>query len=132
MKGLELKEKRKNLGLTQEELAKEVGLERRTIMKMEKMSDIDDSKSTILHNYFKSLETENSSNEFIEVMGIKIPIETWVIESAKHQDELMKHKAFSNIVDLETLKRFLEFTASLTPETLKLLDKDAVKRFLGK
>ena len=102
MKGLELRKKRKSLGLTQDQLAKAVGLERKTIMKFEKLDVIDESKSTILYNYFKSIETNiEVKNDFIEVMEVQVPLDLWVLRTIQNWDVLKEHPTFKLKVDNE-------------------------------
>lgn len=60
MTGIELKEKRKALGYSQEELASKVGVGRKTILKLEKLEIIDPAKSTLLDNFFKTVNEDES------------------------------------------------------------------------
>lgn len=68
MKGLEFKEKRKNLGLTQDELAKELGVSRKTINTYENSEYIPEAKQQMFQLFFNSksnkmLHIENESLE---------------------------------------------------------------------
>ena len=76
-----------------------------------------------------------NSNEkvegFIEVQGVKVSFQEWALKTAEHAKELKKIAVFDNIIKIEKMKDFISFTSHLTPEDLKLLNKDAVKEFLG-
>ncbi len=56
MTGDYIRQKRKKLGLTQDQLAKKLGVSKRTIINYEKGEKIPDSKSELLHSIFSSDE----------------------------------------------------------------------------
>ncbi len=61
MKGEEILKKRKSLGLTQEELAKEIGVSRKTIQNYEnEYVKVPETKSEMLRNYFKGRISGNN------------------------------------------------------------------------
>jgi len=62
MNALEIKQKRKKLGLTQEELAKKLGVSLKTISNYEKGEVIPESKKELLHKILNS-ESNNTLNE---------------------------------------------------------------------
>lgn len=65
MKDLDVKKIRERLGLTQDELAKQIGVSRNTIINYEKGGVIPESKRTILGNLFKDGYIDNEENEVI-------------------------------------------------------------------
>lgn len=75
MDGLEIKQKREKLGLTQKELADLIGASRETIINYEKGKPIPRSKSEILH---KVLETDALNNTVVkqtEIVKLKADFE---------------------------------------------------------
>lgn len=96
MTGSELRSKRKLLNLTQEKLAQEVGFERKTIIRLEKMEQIEGSKCTILDNYFKLKNEENGIlNKGLEYEGVKVPNEVIAKYVFDEWDMLMKERLFN-------------------------------------
>jgi len=78
MKALWIKEKRKTLGITQEQLAKLIGVSKRTIINYEKGEKIPDTKSEILHKVL-SLEEHNKNADdlIINTNGNKFEQKTY-------------------------------------------------------
>lgn len=75
MNALELKENRKKMKLTQEELASKLGVDRRTILNYEKGEVIPESKVKLLHIIFNQAndESENKENDpYIEALTDKL------------------------------------------------------------
>jgi transcriptional regulator with XRE-family HTH domain len=66
MKALDIKEKREKLGLTQEQLAKKVGVSKNTILNYEKGKVIPDSKRELLEQILNN-ENPNIVNEPITI-----------------------------------------------------------------
>jgi len=66
MKGLEFREKRKKLGLTQEELATELGVSRKTINTYENSEELPEAKGQMFQLYF-----ESKSNERLQKMDLE-------------------------------------------------------------
>jgi len=73
MTPLELKENRKRIGLTQDGLAKELGVDRRTIINYEQGEVIPESKVKLLHIIFNGSKDVNEIEvTLIEVMAIEL------------------------------------------------------------
>lgn len=67
MNAEEIKEKRKKLGLTQDDLAKKIGTTKRTIINYEKGEVIPDSKKEILHSVLNDIAESKSGPDAVKV-----------------------------------------------------------------
>ncbi len=92
MNSLKLKEYRKKLNLSQEELGDRLGLSKNTIYNYENGSTIPKSKLNILNNFFNSNETiiEYENSKLSKEDAIKA-IETIL----RYTNELMKYESFA-------------------------------------
>lgn len=83
MKGLELKTYRENKGWSQEKLADQAGVTKRTIINWEQSEELSDSKVKLLQSVFGLDEKNNSANNdkslysdiHLEKEGVKIGVE---------------------------------------------------------
>ena len=77
--GIDVKKIRKELGMTQLDLAKELGVDRRTIINYEKGETIPQSKVKLLHFIESKAENKydshNSSTDFVEEESLKYNLE---------------------------------------------------------
>ena len=121
-------------GISSNSLAENTGLNQSGLHRIIKGKVKNPHKSTVdvLYQYFFSTNTNKEVEKtYIEVQGVKVSLEEWALKTAEHAKELKKLNVFNNIIKIEKLKDFISFTSHLTPEDLKLLNKDAVKEFLG-
>ncbi|MGG8497937.1 helix-turn-helix domain-containing protein [Tenacibaculum sp. TC6] len=112
MTGEELKQNRKKLNLSQEELGKKLGLSKNTIYNYENGGVIPKSKLPVLINFFKqnTLTVSDTQGQLSEKDALKV-IETIYL----HEEELMKYENFAIWVASkraeeknETLKKLLK------------------------
>ena len=112
MKGLELKNKREELHLTQSQLAEQVGMSRESIINYEKLDEIPQKKSVILNMYFeKKLKSVNSGDtgieETITVGEYEVTLKEYDMAFYQNRELILsKCKITSLIIDGEANKKF--------------------------
>lgn len=118
MKPLEIKEKREKLGLTQEELAKSIGVSKNTVFNYEKGKVIPDSKIELLEKILNSTNP-NIVNEPITIYRKKeISFEEkrkLIEEEIRQINEVIKHK----LEIIELLKIQIEVLADTETDRKK-------------
>lgn len=104
MTGADLKNKRKQLKLTQEQLGSLVGLDRQTIINYEKLDKIPERKSILLDNFFTSKLNNKVSDIYLEKDGVRFYLKEACILVANNPEEAKKITIFKNLIDNEALK----------------------------
>lgn len=115
MTALELKENRKRLKLTQEELAKEVGVDRRTIINYEQGEVIPESKVKLLHILFFGNKEDESETLLIDTMAKELLKSKVFVEGIK---ELFKSELPEKENDPENRAELENLLAEIKKERL--------------
>lgn len=134
MKGSELKELRKERGLTQEELAKKLSLTKRTIINYEKSEKVPEDKAKLFHFLLSESEGEKDGS------GIKSnqPLEHFQTKAGSQYEELPsgKYKLTVPFVPVRAQARYVsdfcdaEFIADLEDMTF-IVDRVGNGRYLA-
>lgn len=144
MRGEEIKKKRNELKLTQEELGKILGVDKRTIINYEKGGIIPDSKSELLHNFIKGNKANNqinvasnigniAGNNLIQVtlpdQGTQkiikpdgtVEISSTALINQGNIDSSTNDRLKEKIEDMERLIKSLQDTIKAKDETIEIL-----------
>lgn len=150
MRGEEIKKKRNELNLTQEELGRILGVSKRTIINYEKGKIIPDSKIELLHNFIHGNKANDqinvgsnigniAGNNFVQVtlpdkgtQKIIKPDGTIEITSAALNDQSYTDSSTNNrlrekIEDMERLIKSLQDTIKAKDETIEILRSQITK-----
>jgi DNA-binding XRE family transcriptional regulator len=96
MKILNIKESRKILGITQEQLAKKVGVSRKTMNSYENGSEIPETKRELLLTILSNIKVENELKEpdleYIEAPGYQLKIKS-IEEEIQTRRNIIKESA---------------------------------------
>lgn len=111
MNGIEIKEKRIKLGLTQEELANLIGVSKNTVLNYEKGNTIPDSKIKILESVLNK-EYPNIANEPKTTYGLK----GYDLKIKQAEEEILVRKSMLEVLEesdpnfshLQTIIKLLE------------------------
>lgn len=136
MNGLEIKQNRKKLKLTQAELAIKLGVSLKTVSNYENGEVIPETKLALLHNIFK-INSNNTLNEPIEeyeVKGIELKVKQTLtlIKEHKKTIELLKEKRKYDRIEyhskiIELLKEQIEI---LTDANANNFDEEEILKNL--
>jgi transcriptional regulator with XRE-family HTH domain len=130
MNNLELKEKRKKLGLTQDDLGKKLGVSKRTIINYEKGDVIPYSKNELLHKVLnENPELPQETTKPKQIAQLKIDIKDEMIAFYKEKaDFYEKEKKEGNAVLEKLCKQIedlrLEIKKGVLEQTLQKLEKE--------
>jgi transcriptional regulator with XRE-family HTH domain len=113
---LDIKAEREKRGMTQDEFADLLGVSRKTIVNYESGGNIPDTKEKI---FSRILSNNTHVSEPDTDYGIDIKELAYLV--IQNEDELMKIKAFSNLIELRVAKRVMEVSKS----------KEALEKFLN-
>ncbi|MBN4082910.1 helix-turn-helix domain-containing protein [bacterium AH-315-A23] len=108
MTALEIKERRKKLGLTQEELGKLLGVSRNTIYNYEKGAEIPASKFTLLSNFLHPTDNNNTLSEDEELYN-----NTTEKEKAIRSFTVMLNKVSKTIAEMEKETQTIDVISAL-------------------
>ena len=103
MKGLELKAYRENKGWSQEKLAKEAGVTKRTVINWEQSEELSDSKVKLLQSVFgldqenidKPLYKESEEDASLEKQGVIVEKEEIISHLIKKEAAFFSDRIFS-------------------------------------
>lgn len=122
MNYLEIKENRKKLGLTQEELGKKLGVSKRTIINYEKGEIIPDTKLDILSSIFDSLKKEQNSKSLFIGKNKDISIKDFVDVFFKYKEDIEndeRMKEYKNSIEKDAIIKYQHLLLTETKKNAK-------------